>query len=338
MLYPGPHSGTAKRKRHLRSLPGAWCRTLYLTSSIFCLLSSALLWGQSAREFRVAVVQFRIEPASLSSMEAYRSHVQALVERSLAFRPDLIIFPEYTSVFLALIPYAEAIRQSQSIEEGLRRISRKDPLVHDFRDLFLLNSGIAERAAKEIFGGLAQRYAVAIVAGTYFAWEGEVEGVRLTNRALVFDRQGRLAHVQDKVFLTEFEESLLGISPGRLDKSGPFLLEGRRIGLTICRDTFFEQWESQLAGSELWVDIKANGVPFTLEEQERFLRALPARLRSGSVPYGITVSLTGRLLDLGWEGESSFIARTPSGEVEFLARASSPYDEEIILATVPGQP
>jgi predicted amidohydrolase len=176
---------------------------------------------------------------------------------------------------------------------------------------------------------------VAILAGSYFAWSAREGQVRLTNRAVVFGPDGSRIYEQDKVYLTPFEEELLGLSPGSVSDGRPFAIAKARVGLTICRDTFFSAWERRLSASDLWVDIKANGTPFTEEERRRFEKALPARIRSGQVPYGLTVCLTGQLLDLLWEGVSSLVGREPAGEVVTRQIAASPRTEEILFLAVP---
>ena len=283
---------------------------------------------------RIAAVQLEIQRSDLRSFSAFRSHIEALMMRSIAFKPDLIVFPEYTSVFLALIPYYPVIRASKSAVEGITRIAAQDPLIEGFRDLFLFNSGLVERAMEEIFAALARQYKVAILAGTYFAWSEKGREVRLVNRAVVFNQEGKIAYIQDKVYLTPFEEQLLGISPGMIQEAAPVVLNGYRIGITICRDTFFRTWVEVHSGSDLWIDIKANGTAFTGEEQERFLRAVPARIAEGDVPFGLTVCLTGSLLDLLWEGESSLVGKDRDRGFRFVEKATSASEEEILFFSI----
>ncbi len=286
-------------------------------------------------ELRVAAVQLCIAPADLASREAFRAHITGLVERCLAQAPDLVLFPEYTSAFLALLPYGSLIRDAGGLEQALNRVLEREPLARGLQGLFLLNSGLAEREARELFGGLARKYGVAVGAGSLFAAESCAGRTVLVNRAVIFDERGGQLYTQDKVFLTAFEEERLGLAPGRLEAARPFLVGGRRLALTLCRDTFFAEWERVLAGAELWVDLKANGEPFTAQTREGFQRALPARLQGAGVPYGLTLCLTGSLAGLAWEGESSLVRRQPDGEVRVLARAGSPTGESILCFTLP---
>ena len=286
-------------------------------------------------DLRVAAVQLQIRASDLRSFDVFQAHIESLVRSSMAFHPDLIVFPEYTSVFLALIPYYEQIRSSQSIEQGFTRIEAADPLVGEFRQLFLLNSGMVQRAMRRIFASAAEEYGVAILAGTYFAWEQRNDEIVLVNRAVLYGSGGEPAYTQDKVYLTPFEEQLLGISPGRLQEAEPIQIRGRRIGITICRDTFFPAWGRVHAGVDLWIDIKANGTAYTEEERERFLRAVPARIEEADIPYGMTVCLTGSLLDLLWEGESSLVLSDPHAGLRFLDRAQSASAEQVLFFTIP---
>ncbi|MCX7041003.1 MAG: hypothetical protein NT005_17965, partial [Spirochaetes bacterium] len=301
------------------------------------LLAALLLCAAfPAHCLRVAVVQLRIDESTYSSVESFRGIVTTAVEKAVdeapeGCRPDLIVFPEYTSVFLALLPYEDDLRGAESVADGLARLSAADRKIGSLRQVFLGQASMVQDLVCEVFGSLARQYGVAIVAGTAFArvaGEGtDADGgaggtVELRNRAFVFGRDGRLAYTQDKVYLTEFETDVAGLSPGRVVEAAPFAIAGARIGLTLCRDTFFDAWEERFRGLDLWIDMKANGVPFTAEEREGFARALPARLPGAGVRHGITACLVGRYLDLAWEGESSVI-ECMHGAVRVLASASS---------------
>lgn len=305
-------------------------------------LAFVLLAGLAAQaaavppgELRVAAVQLSLAPGDLASAAAYVARIQGAVRRCLPFAPDLILFPEYTSAFLALLPYGGLLREAGSLDEALRRVLEREPLARDLEDLFLLNSGLAERAVRELFGGLARRYGVAVGAGTWFAAAPSGGRASLVNRAVIFDERGAQLYAQDKVFLTPFEQRFLGLRPGRIEEARPFLLKGRRIALTICRDTFFEDWEGRFGGAELWVDLKANGEPFTDQVREGFQLALSDRLRDARIPYGLSLYLTGGLAGLSWEGESFLAAWDPDLGVRILARAASHEGEEILFFTLP---
>jgi predicted amidohydrolase len=221
------------------------------------LLAALLLYaGLPAHGLRVAVVQLRIDESTYSSVESFRRAMNAAVEKSLdeapeGCRPDLVVFPEYTSVFLALLPYEHDLRGAASVADGLSKLSAADSRIGSLRQVFLEQAPMVHDLVCEVFGGLARTYGVAIVAGTAFARvedeDTETDGgtdtdetVELRNRAFVFGPDGRLAYTQDKVYLTEFETDVVGLSPGRVVEAAPFTIAGARIGLTLCRDTFFD--------------------------------------------------------------------------------------------------
>lgn len=295
-----------------------------------------------AGPLRIAAVQLRLDAGMLRSYAVFEKRIAALVERAAALEPDLIVFPEYTGVFLALIPYAEAwtadgAAGNATVEAVFAAIREREPLIESLTELFLLNSGLAERALQEVFGGLARRHAVPILAGSYFAWEGGPgREARLRNRAVVFGPGGRRLYAQDKVFLTDFESGLLGLEAGSRRSAASFSVAGRELGLTLCRDTYDTGWEAHFTGLDAWIDIKANGAAYDETTRQSFLRALPARIAAAEVPWGLTVCLTGEFLDLFWEGESSLV-RKEGGEARFLWRASDPRREEIaLLVLAPG--
>jgi len=305
---------------------------LFILISLCC---SLLLYSQSSIPgLKVAAVQLHIDENLYSSVENFRRRISEVIAECSQFEPDLIIFPEYTSVFIALIPYNRIIKKAANIAEGWKMIQKQEPLLKSFSDLFLFNSGLVERVIYSVFADLAEEHNVNIIGGSYFAWKETKEGeVSLRNRAFLFDEKGRLIYLQDKVFLTEYEREVLGLSPGSMENAAPFSIGGRRIALSICRDTFMSSWEEHFAGSDLWLDIKANGTKYTPEEAASFMRALPARIGPAGVSAGITTCLTGKFLDLFWEGESS-LAIAAGGQVKLFRRAESASEEEILFLTI----
>jgi predicted amidohydrolase len=282
---------------------------------------------------RVAAVQLHLTEPMLRSFAAFEERIAALTAAAAAHEPDLIVFPEYTGVFLALVPYASAWGGGEdlTVETAFAAIRRREGLAGSLKELFLLNSGLTERAVDEIFGGLARRFRVPVLAGSYFAYEGKPGGRgELRNRAVLFGPAGERLYSQDKVFLTDYESALLGLAPGRREEARPFVIAGRSLGLTVCRDTYDPGWEEHFRDLDLWIDIKANGAAFDRQERQSFQRALPARIAASGVPLGLTVCLTGEFLELFWEGESSLVRREAEG-VRYLWRAADPKAEEIAL-------
>jgi predicted amidohydrolase len=280
----------------------------------------------------VAVVQFEADAEVVRSPGAYRRAVRRSVRAAVAAgrrssgRAELVVFPEYTGALAALAVGEQEVAEIESVDDFLRRIAEEDPNVRSAGDYFLRHAVEAQNLLVQTFGREARRNNLWIVAGTAFR---PVNG-GLRNRALVFSPAGKLAYFQDKVYLTPFEEEVLGIEAGDIGLAAGFSIRDWQVGLTICRDTFFSQWESVQRQHSLWIDIKANGTAFDLEEQKRFDRALPSRLRASRVPFGATACLTGSLLDLYWEGESSFIS-VAGGPLRILEKSSSPRNSEVLF-------
>jgi predicted amidohydrolase len=284
--------------------------------------------------FRVAAVQLRIDPDTVLSEEGFRTCVHRAVERaSDGFRPHLIVFPEYASVFLALVPYARSVRESGTVSECFQRIARDEPGLRNTGDIFLRRADDVEAVVRSVFGSLARAHDTCILAGSYFARHTAGRTEELRNRAVMFGPDGAPMYVQDKVSLTEFETGVLGVRPGRMEDAALCRIGNRRLALTLCRDSFQPSWEDRFRGAELWIDIKANGVPFTDEERMSFAGGVPARLAGSGARWGLTVCLVGRFLDLMWEGESSLVERGPSGVIT-IARSVSARDQEVLLLSL----
>ena len=218
---------------------------------------------------------------------------------------DLLIFPEYLGVFAALIPWREYLDEDRPFEEVWVEIASENPGINSLTDLFIRGSVETARYLDKVWGDLARQYNVAILSGTRFSYSPERGG--LMNQAVVYGPEGTILYRQNKYFLTEFEEEILGLTGGDIYQTPGFRIKDRLIRLTICRDTFLKDWESLYREGDLWIDIKANGVAYTPDQKELFTRALPARLPATPIPYGITACLTGHFLNLLWEGESSII-------------------------------
>lgn len=277
------------------------------------------------KSLKVAAVQLEITERTYFSVLDFKNEMESVVKEAVdTFHPDLIIFPEYTSVFLAVTPYGRWLGKGLTSEEIFAKVRENDTSLRSIRDVLVRQAPFVEEQIS-LWGDLSSRYGVAILGGTYFA----LEGGKLTNRLFIYDDKGDRVYEQDKFFLTDFEEDIAGLSPGAQEEPEGYYLNGKKIVFTICRDTFLDRWEEIYDGSNLWIDIKANGEAYGEEQEELFSRALPARLEDSAVPYGATVCMTGSFLELFWEGESSFIGKTEEGVYTFIRTATA--DKKDIL-------
>lgn len=280
----------------------------------------------------IAAVQFAVHWSIYSSGDDFSRFIRNTVLKIIKnTTPDLIIFPEYTLVFLALIPFSNEINAAASSEEAFKKIAENNPDITSLKDIFITNSSFVKRTADDIFGSLSGEFHTYIIAGTYFAFSrGFIRNPGLYNRALVYNPSGKCCYTQDKVYLTEFEQTVIGLSGGKIIHAKGFSIRRWKIGMTICRDTYLPEWEKQFSRKDLWIDIKANGIYYDEQQESSFKRALPLRLKNTNVPYGVTLCLTGRIFELFWEGESSFIKKTETG-IEYLKTSKTTTDMEILV-------
>jgi predicted amidohydrolase len=301
----------------------------------------------------VVAVQLAVDEKLSRSQWAFRARMRNIVCKAVRdYQPDLLIFPEYTNVFPALSPYYDQIRKADTFKEALEAIREKHPEIESFKEVFLHEEEAVEEQMQQVWAELARRWELTIVAGTYFAAAGPTDTqpaapgqpdqpheneptdtTELRNRAVVYGPTGSILYYQDKVYLTGFERDILELSPGESRDAGTFPVDGSEVALSICRDTFFDEWELRFQEADLWIDLKANGTRFTEEERSRFQRALPERIAESPVDWGVTVCLTGTYLDLLWEGESAFVRAHGEG-VQIVQRSRNPQDADLVYLRI----
>ncbi|MDC7232039.1 MAG: hypothetical protein PQJ58_02315 [Spirochaetales bacterium] len=284
----------------------------------------------SGEKLETVIVQFEMSAGIVRSREAYALAMEeAMVAAMDGGRADLVIFPEYIGVFSALIPWYDILASGKPFEEVWFAVSRETGL-QSIKDLFISRAADNDAFLNSLWGDLARRYNVYILSGTRF----NTEGNRLYNQAVVYSPDGEVFYRQNKYFLTDFETDIVGLNSGDIDETDGFDIKDHHINLTICRDTFLKEWEIIHHEGDLWIDIKANGVEYTEDQEALFTRALPARLIKTDVPYGITACLTGDFLDLLWEGESSIIYND-KGKVRYIETSDEDDSFEIMRETFP---
>ena len=286
----------------------------------FLLVMVPTLYGLTEKDgLETVIVQFEMDGSLVRSEEAYARAINNAVEKAMSDGDaDLLIFPEYLGVFSALIPWYDYLFPAKPFEQVWEQIMQDNPQIRSIRELMSLEEERNNAFLDNLWSMLAEKYSVYILSGSRFILSGD--GSELFNTAVVYGPDGSKAYEQNKYFLTDFETDILGLDPGNPYECGGFRIKDRLIRLTICRDTFLKDWETLYDEGFLWIDIKANGVPYTRDQVELFTRALPARLGNTTIPWGITACLTGEFLDLLWEGESNILYNT-RGKVEYRARS-----------------
>jgi predicted amidohydrolase len=273
----------------------------------------------------VATVQFRVRPQIYSSIERFRSEVTAIVREAIRLHDaDLIVFPEYVNVFLIAAEYPDAVREADSIAEAMRLIGGSGG-APALATVVRRHAAQIARITQNMWRSIADSHNVAIVPGTFLVPVVENETTVLRNRLIVVDEHGAIVYRQDKAYLTEEESRLLGLSAASYRDASPFHLDGLSIGITICRDSYFDTWHEPLAGVDLWIDLRANGEPYSQEVYERFLTTLPERVVDAGAAAGVNASLTGEFLNHVWAGPSYVVDE----DGERVASSASPVGTEI---------
>ncbi|OQY33548.1 MAG: hypothetical protein B6241_07640 [Spirochaetaceae bacterium 4572_59] len=321
------------RKTELSSRKGK----AFLYPLLFCILitlQAPLFSLTQGKELETVIVQFEITQDMIRSKEAYTAAIRDAATLAMKDgQADLLIFPEYLGVFASLIPWNEYLKTERPFELVWREIALNHPELTCLSDLFISGSAETEEYLNRLWGELAKENEVYILSGTRFNYDPDRKG--LMNQAVVFNPNGQIEYRQNKHFLTEFEEDILGLTAGDLRDTGGFTVKDHLIRLTICRDTFLKKWETLYREGDLWIDIKANGVAYTPDQADLFTKALPARLAGTPIPYGITACLTGSFLNLLWEGESSIIKNNPGSRVSYLDTSTNTAQLEILRKTFP---
>ena len=291
-------------------------------------LATAAVSASDPDELTVAAVQFEVTEARFRSLAALSAELDALVRRAnRRYEADVVVFPEYLNVFLLASRYPDAVADADDLYAALASIAGGDDSASTAvapRAVLAARAEWIAAHAQAIWSEIARRHEVVLVAGTLFARadggsaapadaaargdHGSAAGTGLRNRLLVYGPDGDLAYTQDKVYLTPVEADILGIEPGRLADAAPVVVDGVEIGFTICRDTFFDSWERRLGGVDLWIDLRANGEPYSDEVYRRFLGTLPERVATTDASAGLNASLTGEFLGHVWAGPSYAVA------------------------------
>ena len=293
-----------------------------------------LVATEATEPLETVLVQYAVDPVDYATIERFHEQIDRIVAEAVAdSHPDLIVFPEYTSVFALFSEFITPRGQVQLEKippEVLTLLdSEKEPASTDEAHHFIRHQ--AERYAEEIlemWAAVAAEHDVWILAGSGFvpAAQGGVH-----NRVWVFNRFGELTYYQDKVFLTAFERENLGVVSGSVSDAEVFEVEGMNLAVTICRDSYFDAWEREFSEADAWIDVRANGEAYSAAVRRRFNTALPERVAETAVPLGLSTSLNGRFLQLFWQGpafvvnaDGRRIAESPTVDGNYVMEVEVP--------------
>jgi predicted amidohydrolase len=173
---------------------------------------------------KIATAAYPLDP--LGSWAEYAAKLSDWVARAAAEGADLVVFPEYGTMELAMLRGPEV---AGDLEASLHAVSE---VMGDAGDL---HADLATRHGLHILGASAPVFDAAL-------------GPRPVNRATLYTPTGARAH-QDKQIMTRFEREEWHVAPG-----GPLRLFDTalgRIGILICYDSEFPLLGRALAEADL---------------------------------------------------------------------------------------
>ena len=234
--------------------------------------------------FRLVVAQLNPRAGDL---EGNAKKVRLVFQEAKEMNANLVAFPE---MFLIGYQVGDLVRKPAFITEVMRLV---DVLALEFK------SGPSV--------GLGAPY-----------WDGE----KLFNAYYIL-ANGKIETIIKKHFLpndNEFDEKRF-FSEGPI--SGPYNVDGVRIGFPICEDAWHQDvCEAQVeSGAEIFV--VPNGSPYWRDKREERLQVMIARVIENGIPL-VYINMVGGQDDQGFDGMS--FALNPRGE---LAMQMPAYDEVI---------
>jgi predicted amidohydrolase len=301
-------------------------------------------------------VQLRVDDAVVRSPDDYRAHLErtaaAAIDAAGPADARLVVFPELAGhlALLSLAPpsahraktlaaalAAAAVRRPLEV---LRGIATTRLLDHKHAVLAALAPD-GERFWRGVFGPLARRHGVYVVAGSHLRLGADGE---LTNTSLLFAPDGRLLAATDKVNLVPGVEDRapggLGLARGAADRVPLVDTPFGRVCTLIGYDAFREPRSAHERFEALPARIAARGGAAVVAnpassrgtwaaselrwQREGLAGAMPEVAR-----WGVTAHLVGRVLELSFEGTSQILdGATP------IARAAHADREDHVVATI----
>ncbi|WP_051363364.1 nitrilase-related carbon-nitrogen hydrolase [Deinococcus murrayi] len=297
------------------------------------------------RHFRVFAVQPQWSAEDFSSPTAFRAWLRGQLEgvrpHLAPDRPNLVVLTELNGLPLVLrgVPLAARAGTFERAAQllVLRHLPRVLPVllrerVSPIRALQLALSAENARLYLETCRDLAREYGVYLCSGSAPLPRLRRAGGRvrrepgvLRNEAVLFDPQGNLIGVTDKVHLTPDEEAGgVDLTPGPLEELRVFPTPVGDLGVAISLDAFRADVLSRLEaqGCTVLLQPDANGSPWTALEG---LPPDPARVRDQpvawlesswqastggrSIRYAVNPMVVGNLLDLTFDGQSAITGR-----------------------------
>ncbi len=265
----------------------------------------------------VGAIQFALSAETYASVDSFRAALNKVLDKMETEAaeensfPDLVVFPEYTSAFLGLSVLSNEEIKQIAENPALNRMKISEAIAATHHDMI------------DTWKFISNERPYVILAGSHLSIDSEGN---LHNRAQAF-KNGEIIWTQEKVFAGAPEKRILNLKTGQMTDARPIKVDGFVVYTTICRDTYHDEWEEVLPVADLWIDIKANELPYT---QEYYDQALKARLPDSPIDRGLTVSLSGELLGFRFTGPTEYLYD------EGPIAGTDPYAEnEVLIIKIP---
>ena len=305
------------------------------------------------------VPQDYANPATLAAK--FSAYLQAARDKGWLTDKTIAVFPEYTGTWLIAAGEKRSIYTEPSSEAAMTtvalthlpefgwRLLNAPPVKDKVKwALFSLKGKQAAADYQQVFGALAKKYGITIVAGSIVLPSPELidgkivvqEGRTLYNVTAVFAPDGNvIAPLVVKVFPIPDELEFTGT--GSTDGLPVFNTAAGKLGVLICADAWYPANYAALkkAGAELlavpsfsshdqvwstlWggyigapqpADVDSADIGKITEGDAWMKYAIPMRTQAAGMKAGLNVFLRGAMWDLGSDGATIWVSGTETGK------------------------
>jgi len=291
----------------------------------------------------------------------FSAYLQAAHDKRWLSDKTVAVFPEYTGTWLIAAGEKNSIYAEQNSEAAMTTVALTHlpefgyrlagaPAVADKVKwaLFSIKGKPAAAAYQQVFGALAKKFGINIVAGSIVLPQPELvagqivvhEGQPLYNVSAVFGPDGQIIPpLVVKVF--PITDELQFIATGRSEALPVFQTSAGKLGVLICADAWYPANYAALkkSGAELlavpsfsahdqvwstiWAGYNGAAQPADVDtadigkitEGDAWMKyAMPLRSQTVGIKAGLNVFLRGALWDLGSDGATIRVAGSETGK------------------------
>lgn len=302
-----------------------------------------------------------LDYANSATLEAaLDSYLRQAREAGWLSGKSVVVFPEYAGTWLVAAGEKRSALEAKRADRAFgiivasnlprvlpRLLSAPAGVDRARWALFSMKAGRMAEDYQEVFGNLARRYGVTVVAGSIILPDPRVEmgrivvtpGGHLRNVSAVFAPDGSL-HAPLVIKAFPIDSELPFVSAGDPAAIPVFDTPAGRLGVLVCADAWYPESYAALrakgaqllavpsysSGDGLWStpwggyngaaapgDVDPGDVGRLTEGQAWMRYAVPGRAPDAGIAAGINVFLRGELWDLGSDGATIHVAGGKGG-------------------------